>query len=100
MIFTAKAEKVSNSFETYWEVTFPYPSPQKFISITSKTGIQFINCLHLIRFESKKNSEGIVCLKFFLSDCKDIEVEWTKPLKELFGKITDFFNGETLCLDL
>ncbi|MDR0516291.1 MAG: hypothetical protein LBH25_04530 [Fibromonadaceae bacterium] len=100
MVFTAKAEKVSNSLETYWEVTFPYPGLQKFITISSKTRMQFINCQHLVRFESNKNSEGIICLKFFLSDGKDIEVEWSKPLKELYGKILDFFSGETSCLDL
>jgi len=74
---------------------------QKFITFNDNTGrCQFINCLHLIRFEVKESTNiSGVCVKFFMSCEKDIE--WNKAcdnvkerIKEIHGKLLGFVKGD------
>jgi hypothetical protein len=80
---------------------------QKFIIFNDTAGrSQFINCLHLIRFEVKEstNISGL-CVKFFLSSDKDIE--WNKGCDNvksmkavLVDKIADFLKNDARLLSL
>jgi len=74
---------------------------QKFITFNDNTGrCQFINCLHLIRFEVKESTNiSGVCVKFFLSQDKDIE--WNKAcehvkekIKDMQSRLLDFVNSD------
>jgi hypothetical protein len=80
---------------------------QKFIIFNDTAGrSQFVNCLHLIRFEVKEstNIPGL-CVKFFLSSDKDIE--WNKGCDNvksmkavMVDKITDFLKNDARILSL
>ncbi|MCL2207428.1 MAG: hypothetical protein FWB90_04945 [Fibromonadales bacterium] len=65
---------------------------QKFIIFNDTAGrCQFINCLHLIRFEVKESTNiSGVCVKFFLSQDKDIE--WNKACDSVKEKIKEMQN--------
>ena len=74
---------------------------QKFITFNDTAGrCQFLNCLHLIRFEVKESTNiSGVCVKFFMSCDKDIE--WNKAcdnmrekIKEMQSKILDFVKND------
>jgi hypothetical protein len=80
---------------------------QKFITFNDTAGrSQFINCLHLIRFEIKEsaNISGL-CVKFFLSSDKDIE--WNKGCDNvksmkaaMESKVTEFLKNDARILNL
>jgi len=74
---------------------------QKFIAFNDTAGrCQFINCLHIIRFEVKESTNiAGVCVKFFMSQDKDIE--WNKScedlkdkIKEIQSKLQDFVKND------
>ncbi|MCL2260818.1 MAG: hypothetical protein FWC15_05615 [Fibromonadales bacterium] len=80
---------------------------QKFITFNDNTGrCQFINCLHLIRFEVKESTNiSGVCVKFFLSQDKDIEWNRTcdnvkERIKEIHGKLLAYIKSDDRVLGL
>ncbi len=80
---------------------------QKFITFNDTASrSQFINCLHLVRFEVKESTNiSGVCVKFYLSNDKDIE--WNKACDNvkamkatMESKVTEFLKNDAKILGL